>query len=71
MKDLFDVHNVFPQYFKGCESLAYALSARLGEGNSCLDIEEYKRELTLRLEEQKAKESFRELLGASKIGRFQ
>lgn len=58
MKESIDVHKVFAEYFEGCESLAYALSAKLGEGNICLDIEEYKRELPHRLEEQKAKESY-------------
>jgi len=58
MKEPVDVHKIFAQYFKGCETLAYALSARLGEGNICLDSEEYKTELPQRLEEQKAKESF-------------
>ena len=42
MKEPFDVHKVFAQCFKGCESLGYALSARLGEGNICLDIDDYK-----------------------------
>lgn len=31
---------------KGCESLAYALSAMLGEGNICLDLEEYELKIT-------------------------
>jgi exodeoxyribonuclease V alpha subunit len=60
MTESIDVHKIFAEYFKGCETLAYALSAKLGEGNICLDIEEYKSELPLRLEEQKAKESFKE-----------
>lgn len=58
MKDPIDVNKVFAEYYQGCECLAYALLARLDEGNICLDIEEYKRELPLRLEEQKAKESY-------------
>lgn len=53
-----DVHKIFAGYFQGCETLAYALSAKLGEGNICLDIEEYKNELPRLLEEQKAKETF-------------
>ena len=61
MKEPVDVHKIFAQYFKGCETLAYALSERLGEGNICLDIKEYKTELPQRLEEQKVKESFNEV----------
>ena len=60
MRETIDVHKIFAEYFKGCESLAYALSAKLGEGNICLDIDEYKAELLPRLAEQKAKESFKE-----------
>jgi len=60
MMKIIDVHKVFAEYFQGCETLAYALSAKLGEGNICLDIEGYKSELPYRLEEQKAKESFKE-----------
>jgi len=55
-----DVHKVFAEYFKGVETLAYALSTKLGEGNICLDMEGYKGELPLRLKEQKAKEHFQE-----------
>ena len=58
MKESIDVHKVFAEYFKGFETLAYALSAKLSEGNMCLDIEEYKAELPHRLAEQKVKESF-------------
>ncbi len=58
MLESIDVHKVFAGYFKGSETLAYALSAKLGEGNICLDIEGYKAELPLRLEEQKAKEYY-------------
>ncbi len=41
MTDPIDVHKVFSEYFKGCEALAYAVSSRLGEGNMCIDINEY------------------------------
>ena len=41
MQEPIDVHKVFAEYFKGCEALAYALSSRLGEGNICIDINEY------------------------------
>ena len=60
IEKLIDVHKIFAAYFAGCETLAYALSAKLSEGNICLDIEEYKTELPRQLEEQKAKESFSE-----------
>lgn len=60
MMESIDVHKVFAEYFKGCETLAYALSAKLSEGNICLDIEEYKTELPKQLLEQKAKEGFRD-----------
>ncbi len=60
MTESIDVHKVFAEYFKGCETLAFALSAKLGEGNICLDIEKYKSELPGRLEEQKAKEWFKD-----------
>lgn len=60
MKEQVDVHKIFAEYFKGCETLAYALSARLSEGNICLDIEDYKTELPQRLVEQKTKETFTE-----------
>jgi exodeoxyribonuclease V alpha subunit len=53
-----DVHKVFAEYFKGSEALAYALSAKLGEGNICLDIAKYKDELPQILEEQKSKLNF-------------
>lgn len=58
MNEPIDVHKVFAEYFKGYETLAYALSVKLSEGNMCLDIEEYKTELLRRLKEQKSKESF-------------
>lgn len=60
MNEPIDVHKIFAEYFKGCETLAYALSAKLSEGNMCLNIEEYKSELPIRLAEQKAIESFNE-----------
>jgi hypothetical protein len=41
MTDPIDVHKVFAEYFEGCEALAYAVSCRLGEGNMCIDINEY------------------------------
>lgn len=41
MAEAIDVHKVFAEYFKGCEALAYAVSSRLGEGNICIDINEY------------------------------
>jgi exodeoxyribonuclease V alpha subunit len=41
MTESIDVHKIFAEYFQGCECLAYALSAKLGEGNISLDIEEY------------------------------
>jgi len=41
MNESIDVHKVFAEYFKGCETLAYAVSSRLGEGNMCIDINEY------------------------------
>ena len=41
-----DVHKIFATYFKGCETLAYALSSKLSEGNICLDIDEYKKNLS-------------------------
>lgn len=41
-----DVHKIFATYFKGCETLAYALSSKLSEGNICLDIEKYKENLS-------------------------
>ena len=55
-----DVHKIFAAYFKGAETLAWALSKKLSEGNICLDIEEYKIELPAILEQQKAKQNFRE-----------
>ncbi len=58
MKDPVDVHKVFAEYFKECESIAYALSAKLGEGNICLDLEQYKMELPGILNAQQAKELF-------------
>ncbi len=60
MNEPIDVHKVFAEYFKGNETLAYGLSAKLSEGNMCLDIGEYKTELPHRLKEQKSKESFNE-----------
>ena len=60
MNNPIDVHKVFAGYFKGYETLAYALSSKLSEGNMCLNIEEYKAELPHCLKEQKAKESFNE-----------
>ena len=60
MNESIDVHKVFAEYFQGNESLAYALSAKLSEGNICLDVEEYKTELSQRLVEQKAKEGFKD-----------
>ena len=45
MEKVIDVHKIFAGYFQACETLAYALSAKLSEGNICLDIEEYKTEL--------------------------
>jgi len=60
MKQTIDVHKIFAEYFKGTETLAYALSSKLEEGNICLDIKEYQAKLPLILEEQKAKESFKE-----------
>ncbi len=60
MKDLIDVHKIFAKYFKGCETLAYALSDKLSEGNICLDISEYQNALPRLLEEQKAKEPYKE-----------
>ena len=41
MTEQVDVHKVFAEYFTGCEALAYAISSRLGEGNMCLDIDNY------------------------------
>lgn len=58
-KDI-DVHKVFAKHFTGCESLAYALSSRLAEGNICVRLEEYKQQLTGLLAEQAEKESFDE-----------
>ncbi|MEI7983517.1 MAG: AAA family ATPase, partial [Bacteroidota bacterium] len=58
MNEFINVHKIFAGYFQGCETLAYALSSKLGEGNICLDTEEYKKALPLLLEEQKTKESF-------------
>lgn len=60
MNKRIDVHQIFAKYFEGCETLAYALSSKLSEGNICVDIEEYKTELPNRLEEQKSKESYNE-----------
>jgi len=60
MKESIDVHKVFAEYFKGFETLAYALSAKLSEGNMCLDIDEYKSELPHRLKEKRSNESFSE-----------
>jgi len=60
MKDPVDVHKVFAEYFKGYETLAYALSAKLADGNICLDIEAYKKELPNILNAEKAKEFFNE-----------
>jgi len=55
-----DVHKVFAEYFIGYESLAYALSSKLSEGNICIDIEAYKEELPIIFADQKTKESFKE-----------
>jgi exodeoxyribonuclease V alpha subunit len=60
MAESIDVHKVFAEYFKGCETLAYALSGKLAEGNICLDIDKYKEKLPSILEEQMAKESYSE-----------
>ncbi len=60
IEKVIDVHKIFAEYFQGFESLAYALSAKLSEGNICLDIEEYKKELPRRLDEQKIKEWFKD-----------
>ncbi|MEI7525440.1 MAG: hypothetical protein WCJ95_13965 [Mariniphaga sp.] len=38
MNEPIDVHKVFAEYFKGNETLAFGLSAKLGEGNICLAI---------------------------------
>jgi exodeoxyribonuclease V alpha subunit len=59
MAEPIDVHKVFAEYFKGSEALAYALSAKLGEGNICVGIDEYKAELPQLLEDQKAKATFK------------
>lgn len=53
-----DAHKVFAEYYEGCESLAYALSSKLAEGNLCIDIEDYKKELPANMEEAKKKGSF-------------
>jgi hypothetical protein len=58
MTESIDVHKIFAMYFKGCEALAYGLSAKLGEGNICLDINEYKMGLPALLQEQKSKETY-------------
>ena len=60
MQESIDVHKVFAAYFKGCETLAYGLSSKLGEGNICLDIKDYKEKPYNFLEQQKAKEFFNE-----------
>jgi exodeoxyribonuclease V alpha subunit len=60
MQESIDVHKIFAKYFSGCESLAYALSSKLGEGNICINIDEYKKELFLIKEEEGAKESLDE-----------
>jgi hypothetical protein len=39
MNESIDVHKIFAEYFKGFETLAYALLAKPSEGNICLDIE--------------------------------
>ena len=41
MQNPIDVHKIFAEYFQGCESLAYALSDKLAEGNISIDIDEY------------------------------
>lgn len=41
MNQNIDVHRIFAEYFQGYEALAYAVSAKLGQGNICLDIDEY------------------------------
>ncbi len=58
MEDTIDVHKVFAEYFEGCETLAYALSSKLSEGNICIDLKEYREQLPQLLEEQIAKETF-------------
>jgi exodeoxyribonuclease V alpha subunit len=55
-----DVHKIFAVYFKGTETLAWALSKKLSEGNICLSIEEYKDELPGILAEQRAKQTYKE-----------
>ncbi len=60
MTETIDVHKIFAEYFKGSETLAYALSSKLADGNICLDIAEYKTKLPTLLDEQRAKESFKE-----------
>jgi exodeoxyribonuclease V alpha subunit len=59
MKETIDVHKIFAEYFEGCEALAYALSSKLAEGNLCIDIDEYKIQLPILLENQLAREKFK------------
>ncbi|HLP74208.1 MAG TPA: exodeoxyribonuclease V subunit alpha [Bacteroidales bacterium] len=56
MTEKIDVHKIFAEYFKGCETLAYALSSKLSEGNICIDIKEYAGKLPGILEEQRSAE---------------
>lgn len=58
MTDPIDVHKVFAKFFRGCETLAYALSSKLAEGNLCIDIDNYKSQLPELLVKQKTRESF-------------
>lgn len=60
MKDLTDLHKIFASYFRDAESLAYALSRKLSEGNICLDTGEYQKDLPALLEQQRANASFTE-----------
>jgi len=60
MTEPIDVHKVFAEYFKGYETLAYALSSKLAEGNICIDIDDYKSKLPGLLVEHKTKEYFKE-----------
>lgn len=55
-----DLHKIFARYFTGVESLAYALSKKLSEGNICLDINEYRNELPGLLTQQRTSETFQE-----------
>lgn len=41
MQERIDVHKVFAEYFTGSEALAYAISAKQGQGNICLDLDTY------------------------------